>query len=59
MLDSGDAKVPVLCALGYSDFHNLIGFTGKRWQIILKLFGKKAFQLKLLNPIHKERLQIV
>jgi hypothetical protein len=34
------------CTLGYSDFHNLMGFTSKRCQIIFfKMFVKKVFQL--------------
>jgi hypothetical protein len=35
------------CRLGYSDFHNLVGFTSKKMPkiIFLKMFVKKVFQL--------------
>jgi hypothetical protein len=37
---------PVLCVLGYSDFHNLMRFTSKKMpNNILKMFVNKVFQL--------------
>jgi hypothetical protein len=40
--DSGEGVGDGGCGVGYSDFHNLMGFTSKRCQIIFfKMFVKK------------------
>ncbi len=42
----GGGKGAGMCRVGYSDFHNLMGFTSKKSQIIFfKMFVKKVFQL--------------
>jgi hypothetical protein len=45
---STPAQGALACELGYSDFHNLMGFTRKKMPnniLYLKMFGRKVFQL--------------
>jgi hypothetical protein len=40
------SSIPMYCTIGYSDFHNLMGFTSKKIpNNILKMFVLKVFQL--------------